>query len=271
MIAAPLKNAPALFLAEEDYAGTGSTCLAVIEAKNLIPLAKHFLTAGFYLEDVSGLVTSDGAVSVYHFDHFDAPCRTTVLIVAPHEHASFPSIARIYQGAEWHERETRDFFGFTYEDNPNFIPLLLPDDMADVHPLEKPEEARATLATLFSAPGRQRKIVHVAEGFTLLDIPAKEEPVTEAPTPDAAPAPKVEVKAEAGIQEKPHIESETKLEPAPEQKPEPIAESIPTPIIGAPKTDKPQSATKPAPKPNGKSEPPASAKKPVKPSGKKGS
>jgi NADH-quinone oxidoreductase subunit C len=124
---------------------------------------------------------------VYHFAHFDTPGRISAMAVAPADKPLFPSIASVYQGAEWHERETRDFFGFVYEGNPNFIPLLLADNMVDVHPLLKDAEARAPLAAIFSAEGRERKIVKQADGFALLDAPAS----------PAAPA-KAEAPAEAG-------------------------------------------------------------------------
>lgn len=223
MIASPLKNAETLFLAEEDHGKTGSSCLAVIEAGNLLALAQDFLDAGFHLEDVSGLDAAEGAVSIYHFDHFDQPCRATVLVVAPHDKAVFPSIAAVYQGAEWHERETRDFFGYTYENNPNLIPLLLPDDMADVHPLAKGETARAPLAALFSAEGRDRAIVRKADSFTLLDVPVKEEPAP-------APAVKAEPAPEAKEAETPKVgtakEAKAEVVDKPEEKTPPKAESV---------------------------------------------
>lgn len=190
MIPKPLEKAPCLFLAEENHAKTGSACLAVVEAKDLPSLAESFLAAGFHLEDVCGLDVAEGAVSVYHFDNFDAPGRTTLLALAPRSAAVFPSIAAAYQGAEWHERETRDFFGFTYTDNPNLIPLLMPEDMADVHPLQKEEKTRAPLAVLFSAEGRDRKVIRKAEGFALLDLPAKEKPTPEKIAEQEAPAKK---------------------------------------------------------------------------------
>lgn len=174
MIPSPLKDAACLFLAEEDHAKTGSDCLAVIEAAALVKLAENFLAEGFHLEDISGLMVGEGAVSVYHFNHFDNPCRCTVLVIAPPNAAKFPSIAAVYQGAEWHERETRDFYGFTYEGNPNFIPLLLAEGMVDVHPLKKDASALAPLLAIFGAPERNRKVVGKAESFTLLDLPEPE-------------------------------------------------------------------------------------------------
>ncbi len=200
MIPAFLKAMPVRYLAEEDKSRTGSACLAVLDPKDLVPAARAFLAADWHLEDVSGLMSADGAVSVYHFDKFDAPDRVTLLVVVPYGAgggAEFPSIASVYQGAEWHERETRDFYGFAYAGNPNFVPLLLPDDMDAVHPLYKEENARAPLHVIFSAPERVRKVVSKADGFTLLDAPVKEEaakaePAAEAP---AGPAPKAKAAA----------------------------------------------------------------------------
>ncbi|GHV50095.1 hypothetical protein FACS1894168_0770 [Deltaproteobacteria bacterium] len=173
MIPSPLNDTPGLYLAKEDFAQCGSHFLLVVEAQHMVSLAQKFLAAGFHLEDISGLMVSEGAVSVYHFNHFDEPCRCSILLIA--QNGKFPSIASIYQGAEWHERETRDFFGFQYEGNPNFIPLLLADNMVDVHPLAKGASARATLATLFSPEGRKHDIIRKEEGFSLLDAPVKAE------------------------------------------------------------------------------------------------
>jgi len=47
-----------------------------------------------------------------------------------------PTISHIYQGANWHERETHDFFGIKFIGHPDLSPLLLPED-ADFHPLRK--------------------------------------------------------------------------------------------------------------------------------------
>lgn len=200
MIPSFLNSFPCLFLAKEDHAKTGSAAFAVVKAADLVKMAEGFYAEGYYLDDVSGLDTLDGAVSVYHFDHFDkVNARVTALAVQPHANAVFPSIAAVYQGAEWHEREARDFFGYTYEGNPNFIPLLLADDMMNVHPLVKEEGNRATLLTLFGGEGRAREIVKKDASFTLLDAPAPE-PEAEAPaaeTPAEEPVKKAASKKAA--------------------------------------------------------------------------
>ena len=196
MIPAPLASFDLLYLAREDHARTGSAWLGVMALQDIPAIAKALLAAGYHLEDISGLDAAEGAVAAYHFDHCTTPGRITLLALAPHDAPVFPSIAAIYQGAEWHERETRDFFGYVFTDNPNFIPLLLPDDMADIHPLKKPEAARASLLTLFAGEGRGSEVQRKAEGFTLLDQPAP----TAADDAKAAPAEAKQPEAKADDQ-----------------------------------------------------------------------
>ena len=47
-----------------------------------------------------------------------------------------PTLADIYPGADWHERETAEMFGVRFEDHPNLVKLLL-DDGFEGHPLRK--------------------------------------------------------------------------------------------------------------------------------------
>nr|WP_206440407.1 NADH-quinone oxidoreductase subunit C [Streptomyces scabichelini] len=58
--------------------------------------------------------------------------RTTV----PHDAPVLPSAVDVYAGAAWHERETHEMFGVTFEGHPGLAPLLLPDGF-EGHPLRK--------------------------------------------------------------------------------------------------------------------------------------
>ncbi|MFJ1953821.1 NADH-quinone oxidoreductase subunit C [Streptomyces microflavus] len=58
--------------------------------------------------------------------------RTTV----PHDAAVLPSATDVYAGAAWHERETHEMFGVTFEGHPDLAPLLLPEGF-EGHPLRK--------------------------------------------------------------------------------------------------------------------------------------
>ncbi|MEU1103666.1 NADH-quinone oxidoreductase subunit C [Streptomyces tibetensis] len=58
--------------------------------------------------------------------------RTTV----PHEAPTLPSAVDVYAGAAWHERETYEMFGITFDGHPALDHLLLPENF-EGHPLRK--------------------------------------------------------------------------------------------------------------------------------------
>jgi NADH-quinone oxidoreductase subunit C len=47
------------------------------------------------------------------------------------------SVTPIWKGANWHERETRDLYGVVFDGHPDLRPLLMPEDLIDVHPHRK--------------------------------------------------------------------------------------------------------------------------------------
>jgi len=73
---------------------------------------------------------------VYDFNHYESLCRVTIRTRVPRSKPEIPTISQIYPGANWHERETHDFFGINFVGHPYLVPLLLPED-ADFHPLLK--------------------------------------------------------------------------------------------------------------------------------------
>lgn len=58
--------------------------------------------------------------------------RTPLSGPSPH----LPSATGLYRGADWHERETWEMFGVTFDGHPGLVPLLLPDGF-EGHPLRK--------------------------------------------------------------------------------------------------------------------------------------
>ncbi|MFE9474397.1 NADH-quinone oxidoreductase subunit C [Streptomyces griseofuscus] len=58
--------------------------------------------------------------------------RTTV----PHSAPVLPTAVGVYAGAAWHERETYEMFGVTFEGHPGLEHLLLPENF-EGHPLRK--------------------------------------------------------------------------------------------------------------------------------------
>ncbi|MCA1988220.1 MAG: NADH-quinone oxidoreductase subunit C [Desulfarculus sp.] len=135
-------------LARTDHQRHGIHAACQLEAGALIPAARLLLAEGFFLEDVSAADLSEGVLLSYHFDLYDACRRVVLRLLVPRERLTAPSLAGVYTGADWHEREIFDFFGVIFTEHPNLKPLLLPDDL-DQRPLNKrPEERRSLYALL---------------------------------------------------------------------------------------------------------------------------
>jgi NADH:ubiquinone oxidoreductase subunit C len=90
-----------------------------------------FLTASDELTDgfrvVSHLADFWGGS---HVDHL------LVRTLIPRDKPVLPTLSELYAGANWHERETHEMFGITFENHPNLLPLLLPDGF-EGNPLRK--------------------------------------------------------------------------------------------------------------------------------------
>jgi NADH-quinone oxidoreductase subunit C len=123
---------------ETDYKAKGYH-LDVELPPEKIPEAAEILTReGFFIESIAGVdwIEEKQLEVVYDFNHFDELCRVVIRTRTARSNPEIPTISHIYQGANWHERETHDFFGIKFTGHPNLEPLLLPED-ADFHPLLK--------------------------------------------------------------------------------------------------------------------------------------
>ena len=65
--------------------------------------------------------------------------RLRVKVGASEEDPRVPSVTRLFPTADWHERETYDFYGILFDGHPNLRRILLPDDW-EGFPLRKTEE-----------------------------------------------------------------------------------------------------------------------------------
>ncbi|MBF0100173.1 MAG: NADH-quinone oxidoreductase subunit C [Desulfobacterales bacterium] len=84
----------------------------------------------------------------YQFAYYEGSYRIK-LRVCVNENNEIPTISDIYHGAEWHERETHDFFGVQFVGHPYLEPLLLAEEDADLKPLLKDEKNVKSLTDIF--------------------------------------------------------------------------------------------------------------------------
>jgi NADH-quinone oxidoreductase subunit C len=110
----------------------------VVTADRLVAVAEQLDRDGFAIDTVTGVdwMAADQMEVVYDFFHPTAPWRVAVRTRVPRAAAAVPTISEVFPGANWHERETHDFFGIRFTGHPDLSPFLLPED-ADYHPLRK--------------------------------------------------------------------------------------------------------------------------------------
>jgi NADH-quinone oxidoreductase subunit C len=91
-----------------------------------------------YLRCLSGVDHMEAGLEVvYHLYSYAHKRNVTIKTRLPQDDPRVPSVTSIWKGADWHEREAAEMFGIFFEGHPNLVPLLLPEDMTDHHPLRK--------------------------------------------------------------------------------------------------------------------------------------
>lgn len=109
--------------------------------------ASVLLDKGWFIETIVCLDMREGLLTTYLFAHFSEPGRILVRVLVDRETPEIPSIADIYQGAEWHEREAMELSGVRFTDNPNPLPLLLAEDQVEP-PLARAFDDRKPLSNI---------------------------------------------------------------------------------------------------------------------------
>ena len=75
--------------------------------------------------------------SIYHLRKYDDPTQELSIVVpSPKDDPHNQSGARVYDTADWHEREAYDLVGIDYDDHPDLRRILLPETWQG-HPLSR--------------------------------------------------------------------------------------------------------------------------------------
>lgn len=173
-----LQGVEMLCVARCDPSKTGQHWSVFLAPRAVVPAAAALYAAQYSLEDILALDTADGFLVIYHFNGWRFNERIALKVLVAREHPVVPSITSVFPGAQWHERETRDFHGIVFEGNPNFIPLLMPAEDADVHPLLKSDKARRAIRDIMETG----EIVSCADEIEALFAPPPDPAVVAAQT-----------------------------------------------------------------------------------------
>jgi len=123
---------------EVDYRTKGYHLEVELLVEQVLDFAVVLREQGFYLVFVSALHLVPAITVIYQFASFQQPCRIMARVPVD-EDGAVPSLSHIFDGANWHERETRDMFGVVFSGHPYLEPLLLAEEDADLKPLLKAE------------------------------------------------------------------------------------------------------------------------------------
>jgi NADH-quinone oxidoreductase subunit C len=108
----------------------------------------------------------------------------------PADDARLATLSGLFSGASWHERETFEMFGVTFDGHPNLVPLLLPDGF-EGHPLRKDFILAARAAKSWPGakePGESDADVGSSPGRRKTRPPGVPDPATWGPRPPGGDA-----------------------------------------------------------------------------------
>lgn len=99
-----------------------------------------------YLTDITGIHFPEEELSIgviYHLHSLYNNIRVRIKVFLDGNSPMIPTATTLWEGANWMERETYDFFGVIFEGHPNLIRILNVDEMTVFpmrreYPLEDP-------------------------------------------------------------------------------------------------------------------------------------
>ncbi len=89
-----------------------------------------------HLSCISAVDWKDHFESVYHLYNYRTGQTLQVNAVIPHDDPKIDSVVKLWNAADYHEREAWDLMGIVYTGHPNLTRILLPKDF-EYFPLRK--------------------------------------------------------------------------------------------------------------------------------------
>ena len=123
----------------QDFTRCGSHLDILCRPDQVVAVAQVMDAEGFFLESIAGVdwLEKQQLEVLYDYNRLGGEhCRVMVRTFVSRTEPVVPTISGVFPAANWHERETFDFYGVHFQDHPNLIRILLPED-ADFHPLLK--------------------------------------------------------------------------------------------------------------------------------------
>jgi len=92
---------------------------------------------------------------IYNLLSLENRLRFTLKVLVSEEQPRVPSVVGVWPTANWHERETYDFYGITFTGHPDLTRILLPEDWVG-WPLRKDSPlGYEEVAFTHNTPGRR--------------------------------------------------------------------------------------------------------------------
>jgi len=164
------------------FAAPGSICEVTCDRTALPELCGRLFLAWDF--SFAGLMVEEGASEwqLHYCFYGDSEAGWVhVLVNAPLEETIIPSIVKFVHAADWHERETEDLFGLTFEGHPRLGDFVLHDDtwQENVEPMRRHFDPKGAMIHRKSdADWRPRRIVE-ENGAFVMPIGPKYSGVTE--------------------------------------------------------------------------------------------
>jgi Ni,Fe-hydrogenase III component G len=110
-----------------------------IKPESLVPVATHIfrdLKARF---NIASAVDARAHIEIlYHFSLEDINLLVSLRVKLEKKHPSIDSLATVFKGANWIEREMHEIMGIDFRGHPDLRRLLLPEEWPEgVYPLRR--------------------------------------------------------------------------------------------------------------------------------------